>query len=241
MNKRCLYCTKLLEGKASWLSIFYDDVLSELCNTCIGEINYLRGKRCTYCSRMLGNLFANEVCTDCQYWFRQGKNYLEKNQSIFAYNEFMKEIITLIKYRGDCVLASGFAKLLQMELKKYLNYICMHTHARKDNLKIIPIPLSKERLVERGFNQVELLMSYSNVTLTNALKRINNEKQAKKTRQERLQESELFQMDKGVTLTPVVLLVDDLYTTGSTLQKAAKVLKGHGGVKLVYSFTLIRG
>ncbi|UFT98557.1 hypothetical protein KO561_15340 [Radiobacillus kanasensis] len=105
------------------------------------------------------------------------------------------------------------------------------------DLTVLPIPLSEERLLERKFNQSDALITLLPVTTQRVLKRINSEKQSKKSRQERMTMKNPFQL-----MTPIhtpVLLVDDIYTTGSTLRHAARLLKESGCPK-VYAMTLAR-
>lgn len=85
----------------------------------------------------------------------------------------MKEVIAKWKYRGDYVLVEIF----QTEFIRHFNtYI-------KNQMKeaiIIPIPLSKERLATRKFNQAQALTSFITQDKINILERVNSEKQAKK-------------------------------------------------------------
>ena len=108
----------------------------------------------------------------------------------------------------------------------------------KKELVVVPVPLSEERLSERGFNQAKVLADFFPFPTRGALKRVHGEKQAKKTRKERI-----FTNNPFILIRPIekpVLLVDDIYTTGTTIRHAAALLKEHGTPE-VYSFTLIRG
>jgi len=102
--------------------------------------------------------------------------------------------------------------------------------------------LSQERLYERGFNQAEALILEAGFKSTTLLTRIHTEKQSKKSRTDRIHLPQVFQFDSNRSI-PLegkdVLLVDDIYTTGSTLRHAAKILLEHGAKK-VDSFTLAR-
>src|SRR5699024_3859120 len=101
----------------------------------------------------------------------------------------------------------------------------------------IPIPLSKERLEERAFNQATLIGNLLGDVDESLLIRQNNDKQSKKTKQERINSSNPFKVTRKITEN--ILLVDDIYTTGSTLRHAAKLLK-ENSAKEVKSFNLIR-
>ncbi|MDR7078816.1 ComF family protein [Neobacillus niacini] len=132
------------------------------------------------------------------------------------------------KFRGDYVLARIFAESIK-DLLRRLN---------PDLL--VPIPLSNERLYERGFNQAEALVIESGFVPSNLITRIHSEKQSKKSRTERIHIPQVFQIgDYADIRGKEILLVDDIYTTGSTLRHAAKLLK-ESGAKRVQSLTLAR-
>ncbi|WP_322746503.1 ComF family protein [Cytobacillus oceanisediminis] len=144
------------------------------------------------------------------------------------YNDFMKETIARYKYRGDYILARAFSSLIREKLKaQTFDYL-------------VPIPLSPERLYERGFNQSAALIHEAGFTATEWLQRTHTEKQSKKSRQERIYQKQVFKLLPADIENKSILLIDDIYTTGSTLYHAAKVLKT-GGAASIYSITLARG
>jgi len=143
----------------------------------------------------------------------------------------MKEIITMWKYRGDYILGHIF----QADMKQYFK---QHYDTHNEQMIAVPIPLSNDRLYERGFNQAEMLADFLSVRIENVLTRTMNEKQAKKTRLERIMTVNPFNLVKS--LNNPVLLVDDIYTTGRTLRHAAQLLK-EAGCQEVYALTLCRG
>lgn len=105
----------------------------------------------------------------------------------------------------------------------------------------IPIPLSDERLYERGFNQAEALLVKAGLSPTFVLQRIHTEKQSKKSRTERIHIQQVFKLtDPYLVKDKMIVLMDDIYTTGSTLRHAAKLLK-EAGASSVHSFTIARG
>jgi competence protein ComFC len=155
----------------------------------------------------------------------------------------------MFKFRGDAILADGFEK----ELKKTYSRIIDHRlRFRFLNLRrggeyeaIVPIPLSRERLVERGFNQAELLARKLGQPIVDALIREKNEqKQSKKNRRERLlmRETPFHLKDDHVRIVTgkKILLVDDLYTTGATMRLAATAFTP-AHPKQIDSLTLIHG
>jgi ComF family protein len=140
----------------------------------------------------------------------------------------LKETIARYKFRGDYIMAKAFAPFIREELKN-LKFDCL-----------APIPLSPERLYERGFNQSAVLIQEAGYKAAEMLKRIHSEKQSKKSRLERIHHNQVFELLNFNIENKVILLIDDIYTTGSTLYHAAKVLKT-GGAASVSSLTLARG
>ncbi|WP_241211388.1 ComF family protein [Amphibacillus jilinensis] len=103
---------------------------------------------------------------------------------------------------------------------------------------LVPIPLSSERLRSRGFNQAEAVakcLPYPSVQL---LKRTEGEKQAKKNRKQRLRMNNPFELFNQVD-TELIMLIDDIYTTGATIHHAALILQKNG-YRNISSFTLVR-
>ena len=173
------------------------------------------------------------LCTDCVRWQADGewKDVLTKNRSVYMYNEFMKEVVALWKFRGDYVIIQAFEEEFCREFYRHFDHTFL----------IVPIPLSAERLYERGFNQAKALAELLALPIHDILTRHHLEKQSKKSRRERLQTENVFQFSGKMPLQDKhIVLIDDIYTTGTTLRHAAKVLLKAGAAS-VSSFTLARG
>ena len=112
---------------------------------------------------------------------------------------------------------------------------------------IVPVPLHPRRRAERGFNQSEPIARLVSETIerpvASALRRGRyTAVQARLGRAERIENvRSAFALEKGVDLAgKKVLLVDDVYTTGSTMQECARVLRAAGAAR-VTGFTVARG
>lgn len=101
----------------------------------------------------------------------------------------------------------------------------------------MPVPLSEKRLVERGFNQVEGLIE--GIPYQDIFEKRDIEKQSSKTREERLSQDNAFCLKKGIDVPDKIIIVDDIYTTGSTLYQMVQLLEGIG-IKEVLTFSLAR-
>jgi competence protein ComFC len=171
------------------------------------------------------------LCLDCQRWEedQKWKGVLDKNISLYEYDDFLKDIIARFKFRGDYILCRIFARKIN-EILKTLDYGA-----------IVPIPLSNERLMERGFNQATALANEAGLQVMDILQRTHTEKQSKKSRQERIQLQQIFTVKKlPAIMNQSIILIDDIYTTGSTLRHAAKELK-EAGANSVTALTVARG
>lgn len=235
-SDRCLLCHDEIKPNIGWNYLISKQLKKYLCEICESKLEFIEGEACRICNRPFNNLEPeyrkNDLCLDCVRW-EKDENWsgcFERNTSLLIYNDFLKETIALYKFRGDYVISKAFSSLLKEKLEK-LSYDIL-----------VPIPLSQERLFERGFNQAEAFITEAGRTPCNILKRIHTEKQSKKSRNERIHFEQVFQIN-GTTSEITdkrILLIDDIYTTGSTLRHAAKVLK-KAGAQSVSSLTLARG
>jgi competence protein ComFC len=231
---QCLVCHEIIQPKMGWSAIFSEEKERILCPSCEGKFDLIVGEQCRVCSRpfqFLDERFRHgDMCHDCKRWEEDNdwKGSLDSNHSIYLYNDFFKEVMATFKYRGDYVLALIFAEKIKTLVRKIQPDL------------LVPIPLSKERLYERGFNQAEALLMEAGLTPTNPLTRFHSEKQSKKSRSERIHIPQVFQVNHQIEIKgKSILLIDDIYTTGSTLRHAAKLLKEYGA-KRVQSLTLAR-
>ena len=223
---RCFYCFQPKQELFVWSDFLSHATSDLLCEDCLKGIEWVGPICCPKCGR---EAEIEEVCLDCLNWEASldWSGVLENNISFFKYNAFMKEFFARYKYRGDYELARVIAELIRdkMNLMMKVDIIC-------------PIPLSEERLIERGFNQVGAVLDFLELPYENLLVRNHSEKQAKKSKKERIHLGDIFSSSKDLD-NKTILLVDDIYTTGSTIYHAAKVLKKAGAHK-VFSMTFVR-
>ncbi|HEX7064424.1 MAG TPA: ComF family protein [Bacillales bacterium] len=234
----CLWCDGEIKESVSWKEVFGLSQPEVLCGDCREGLEDLREPLCRVCGRSFLDLEAayrqGDLCYDCIRWEEgEWSGLLAKNRSLYVYNDFLKEIVALFKFRGDAAVAEGFednwVKLYQKEFQGTL---------------IVPIPLSPERLYERGFNQAAELARMLPGPICEGLERtVHEQKQSKKSRAERLKlDLPIFQYtgESCIIQDKDVLLVDDIYTTGATVRRAAIVLLESGAAS-VCSMTIARG
>lgn len=172
-----------------------------------------------------------KICQDCSKKFhradiKEKEPFFDQITSLYTYNEAMREYLHQYKFLQDVALASVFANELRTPLK--------------GDATIIPIPMHPERRIQRTFSHVEELLKSARIPFTQLLKKTGTEAMGEKSRAERLAMEPLFTMKPGTTIQPgTYILVDDIYTTGTTLRHAATVLKQAGATR-VEAVTLIR-
>ncbi|MBM7540018.1 competence protein ComFC [Amphibacillus cookii] len=179
---------------------------------------------CDYCGRNdLG------VCNDCNRW--RPHMLINKNRAVYRYNPFLKDLITRFKYRGDYILIEALSLMIKQ------TFITAYSKLPKKTV-LVPIPLSSKRLQNRGFNQAEAIAKCLPYPTVQLLRRTEGEKQAKKNRKQRLTMKNPFELMDQVD-AELIILIDDIYTTGATIHHAAQILK-ENGYRNISSFTLVR-
>ena len=212
----CLLCHTEYTLEATFHQLFLlKDSSPGLCTTCHNKFQLITPPYCSRCYKP----DIKDVCSDCKNWEKEG--IIVNHQAVFTYNTAMEEFFSRYKFLGDYRLHHVFYKYFQTE-KGYT---------------IVPIPVSKQRFQERGFNQVAALLQQ--LTFSSLLEKEEGPAQNTRTRNERLKNKNTFTLKAKVKVPDKILLVDDVYTTGRTLQHAIAVLK-QGGAQEIKTFSLCR-
>jgi len=212
--KNCFGCGK--EG--SWF-----------CTECEKDIKFIKTPVCYSCRRISDN---GKVCSKCKK-----KSNLSGVIITATYSGILKDALIGFKYQGLSDVAGEMSRYLIEALKN---------QAPKKQFVVMPIPLYIKRFHERGFNQSELMAKLIaknfdwnlNLDLKKIKPTLPQVGQKKISRIESIKGSFEWQ---GVDLKDKnILLVDDVLTTGSTLEEAARILKS-AGAKSIWGIILCRG
>ncbi len=204
-----------------------------ICNACMKKIRYVSTPRCCKCGKHIEDM-TEEFCPDCN----SKTHYYIKGRALYEYKGIAPAIYRL-KYAGRREYAEVFGEEMAYYLKDFFEEV------RPDALIPVPMHPTKERI--RGYNQATLLAeavgSHAQIPVyKDFVKRIKNTKPLKLLNpEERLNnlKKAFILAENGVKLS-VIVIIDDIYTTGSTIDAMAEVLQKESGRK-VYFITLAIG
>lgn len=199
-----------------------------ICQACREKLRPASGIVCLKCGKPLAN-GRQEFCADCAK-----KNRLfAQGRALWVYEKDTKESIYRFKYQNRREYGIAYAEEIAKKDGAWIK--------GKGIQAIVPVPLHKKRRKKRGYNQAEILAEEMGVLLdipvradlltrardTRPQKTLNDAQRKQNLRR-------AFLARKG-TAPARVLLVDDIYTTGSTLHAAAGALLD-AGVEKVYTY-----
>ena len=202
-----------------------------LCDDCFRSIRRIKDPVCDCCGEPLYG-FTENLCTRC----KSSSIYIDHIRSWAIFEGVLKKSIHKLKYHRDI----GLGMILAQPMISYLKKLDWHVDL------IIPVPLDKERVKSRGYNQASLLAKPISYDIgvrfnSNCLTRFKTTKS-----QVGLSMSQRTENVKGAFRSGSldisglsILLIDDVVTTGSTLNSCADALK-ECGAKVVYGLTLAR-
>lgn len=218
----CLLCAESLRTRTTFSSIlFFQQEKLGICSSCQASFKEIAELHCPSCYKS----GTSDICSDCRHWQARGKHI--DHRAIFQYNPAMADYFSKYKFQGDYLLRQLFAQQIKAALSAYSDYT------------LVPIPLSPERLEERGFNQVMGLLDAAGLPYKELLGKIDSQKQSSKSREERLDAEQVFYLLEEDELPEKIILVDDIYTTGATIQLAVGLFM-KTGQKEIKTFSLSR-
>ena len=192
-----------------------------LCPGCLKELLKARRSYDALCPRCLSVLSMGHPCAVCK---RDPERLVSRTFAPFRYRGAVRGLILRLKFSGDTQAAALLAPPMAEAAED-----------AKANL-LVPVPLGKARLRDRGYNQAYLLAMlvghFRDIPVQECLGRIRNTKRQSGLHTIRERRSNLqgaFAMKPGTDLTgKSVLLVDDVRTSGATALTCARVLREHG-------------
>jgi len=194
--------------------------LAALCGLCRQGIPWIVHPVCRICGRA-------ESCEDC---VRRSTRWYAVSRCAVRYNDTMKDWLALYKYRGNEGVEIILAAMLAFAFERLGDATPGASFPT-----ITSVPLAPERLRERGFNQAERLAvrlsGWYGIEYRPLLHRLRHtEKQSLKSRRSRVADMRgNFAAALPSSYSGNIVLLDDVYTTGSTIDECARVLKQAAG------------
>ena len=206
-------------------------------------LDILYPKQCIIC----GKLNEDMVCDKCYNDFNNDviiKTYKNKNfdghMYMFKYENKIRDLILYYKFNDKAYIYEFFTKIVLKNKK-----ICR----KLENYDIIiPVPIHKKRMRQRGYNQSSLIAKKLVKDITNLtcmedvlIKDKNNKRQSDLNRHQRQENvKNVYKViNKEKIYNKKILLFDDIYTTGATVNECAKELK-ENGAKEILVFTIAK-
>ncbi|HOH47242.1 MAG TPA: ComF family protein [Candidatus Cloacimonadota bacterium] len=204
----CLVCRKRLEQAED-----------RLCPDCRSQISRPEGEHCRKCGSPVKGSYC-EACADFHYSFKLCR-------SAYQYGDVVKQLVHALKYEE--LLGAG--DILAEGMQEY----CSTHKSFEDYDAVIPVPLHRVRKRERGYNQSEhlarKLASRLGIPCSNAVTRPHyTSSQTRLGRTERSKNlSGAFRVRNPKSIRDKkIILVDDVFTTGSTVNEISKLLLDNG-------------
>lgn len=227
-------------------SAFHKLMLPFLCPSCSTGFVPAESPFCCICGIMFKSRIGDDhVCGEC---IKSPKKF-RMARAVGAYEGTLMKTIQRLKYKGKIQLARPLGMLLFFAFIKYWN--------NKNRIDlIVPVPLYIKRFRKRGFNQAYLLirewfsyadafnveLSYSKIEKNVLIRNKHTQPQIGLDRKQRKANiKNAFSIGNSSKITgKSILLIDDVYTTGATVNECTKVLLNKGA-KTVDVLTLARG
>lgn len=216
-----------------------DARLLPICGPCLNSIGPLSGACCDVCGRPFASAAPlaspKALCHLC----RRGLYAFHRARSFAAYHETLRAAIGLLKYEGVTPLGGWFARRLFG--------VFMDDPDRLEPDIVVPVPLHPDRLRERGYNQAEIIAKPLARRLGLPLASLLLVRTQPRPDKLLLSRRERWTTVRGAYATRQgarvdnrsVLLIDDVFTTGATLDACARVLRAAGAAG-VYGLTVAR-
>ena len=226
--RSCVHC---------WKRIGESSPLRYLCYNCCQQVHIVQPPACTTCGYpFFGILSGSRKCPHCTELdpiFEQGK-------TLFLAKGPARALLHELKYRNGLYVLNDLARMAENQ-QHFIRYLA--------GARLVPVPLHKDKLRERGYNQC-LHLAQTLAQITPGATVLDCLTRTRFTRtQTRLDRAARFQnMKNAFAISPSIhlnsqdsfILIDDVFTTGSTLNACAHALR-QAGVERIKIATLGHG
>lgn len=193
-------------------------------------------RKCMFCNEKINERYTCGKCLNIIKYYKEWVEkpvdaYYDKLICAMKYSGKPRNQMLKFKFNAAKYLAKGFAEILFQKIIKY--------DINAD--LIIPVPISKKRYYERGYNQSELIVKYLSRLIKLEyrndilIKVKNNNRQSELSENKRKDNVKDAYSIKNAEMIKgkKIILIDDIYTTGSTVNECSKILKKVGASQVV--------
>lgn len=203
---------------------------SGICSLCRGKFLPVSPLVCVICATQLPATSKKRKCLQCL----RKKSPVARAWMLYQYNQPMQDLLHAVKFKSRSRYLNLFDRDIQRISSNLSGFDC-----------VVPVPMSRKGIQKRGFNQARILAdkvaSELHIPLREALRHDGaTEKQSHLDRNlRRVNALTSFSIRPKFQISGNVLLVDDIYTTGATVERCADLLK-QAGATSVGVFVLAR-
>lgn len=225
----CISCGKITDDSRTY----------GLCNDCIAAMNWITGRRCEKCGRPLSENNPENKCFLCTTHEASGRPQpFDKGYACTGYGAAEQSIVFTFKYDGQAEIGDKLGEIL---------YDRMASEFEPDELAgmydiVVPIPTHRDRQLRLGYNHAALIAEgftkrtglrldsglMLRTRATTPMKGLGPEERTENIRGAFSVRSSRLERIKGAR----ILLIDDIFTTGATINEAAALLKESGALQV---------
>ena len=200
--------------------------------------NFIGLQNCTICGK-INNSYVCELCKkrlkkyESFRFFVKNKSYYNKAFYCYKYKGLIRKLLINYKFNGKAYLCNYFAKML-LNCKKTYGFFSFYDI-------IIPVPMDENKRLIRGYNQTVLITNVlaKNLNIINGnniiIKTRNTKTQSTLNELQRLENvKNAFEINAKFDVTNKRIIVfDDIYTTGATVNEISRILKENGAKEIL--------
>lgn len=223
--RRCPVCGEIVEPYGE-----------KICPECVRALSPVREPCCKKCGKEISDR-QGEYCPDCM---RRPKTF-DSGASLLNYNETTRWSMASIKYKDRREYLDFYAQAMNIRFAKRVRVWGVEA--------LVPVPIHSSRRRERGFNQAEELaerlsdywgLPVDTKLLVRKKKTLPQRDLGPSQRLKNLQEAFALHPSVSDKIPKSVIIIDDIYTTGSTVEACSRILK-KAGVKRIYFLAICIG
>lgn len=213
----CPFCGRIMDNRGDLV-----------CGYCLRNLPFITGHRCLCCGKSVDA--ENIYCDDCE----TSHHVYEEGRAVFKYEGMVSEAILKFKYHGRKDFGKYFTYWMVKCLKSWI--------ADKHIDVIVPVPIHKKRMKKRGYNQAAIVamqmaealcIEYNDHSIVRIKNTIPQKKLTLMGRMGNMQKA--FDMADKALKNKRVLIVDDIYTTGMTIDIMSICVLDSGADKVYFA------